>query len=153
MSRKNNLLVHQLNQRMAPFDLASKVVRPEKGWINNIRVSLNMTMAQLAKRLKMTVQGVSKIEDREANNSISLGSLKEVADALDMKLVYGFVPKNGSIEDLIDERAQQLAEKIIYRTHQNMVLENQAVDSDFLQQMVQEAATEYKRTIPKTLWD
>lgn len=153
MSKRKNILINQLDQRVAPFENTLHVFRPEKGWINNIRISLNMTLAQLAKKLNMTAQGVNKMEEREANNSITLSSLMEVADALDLKLVYALVPKNGSFEELIEKRAKELAESIISRTHHNMSLENQAVNEKFLHNLVEETAAEYKRTVPKKLWD
>jgi transcriptional regulator with XRE-family HTH domain len=61
-----------------------------------------MTLEQLAKKLNMTKQGVKKIEEREFSESISIKSLKEIGNALDMQLVYGFVPKYNSLENLVN---------------------------------------------------
>ncbi len=58
--------------------------------------------------------------------TITLRSLKEVAKALDMKLVYDLVPKDATLEDLIHRKAHELAAKIIMRTANTMQLGDQA---------------------------
>jgi hypothetical protein len=42
-----------------------------------------------------------------------------------MELVYGLVPKDGSIEKLIDRKAKELATRIVSRTSNSMKLEDQ----------------------------
>lgn len=153
MRNKKKLLVEQLDQRLAPFQKAAVVMVPENGWINNIRISLNMTMAQLGNRLNITRQGVKKVEESEAKGSISIKSLKEVAKALDLKFVYGFVPNEGSIDHLVDLKANKLAQKIVLRTSQNMKLENQGISDEKLNQSILELAEEIKREMRKSLWD
>lgn len=64
-----------------------------------------MTQEQLAKKLKITRQGIGKIEEREVNDSISIETLKEVGKAMDLKLVYTFVPNQGSFEQLIEKKS------------------------------------------------
>lgn len=65
------------------------------------------------------------MEQREKEGSISLKSLRESAWALDMELVYGFVPKDGSLDALIDCKARELAAQIVSRTSTTMNLEDQ----------------------------
>jgi hypothetical protein len=45
---------------------------------------------------------------------------------LDMQLVYGFVPNDGSLDALIEKRAKELATQIVMRTANTMKLEDQA---------------------------
>jgi hypothetical protein len=68
-------------------------------------------------------------------------------------LVYGFAPKNGTVQQLVDEKAQQLATKIIMRTHKNMELENQAISDAQLKSAIKDLAEELKREMKKSLWD
>lgn len=70
-----------------------------------------------------------------------------------MKLVYGFVPNDGSFEKLIDRKAQELAEQIVNRTAQSMQLENQANSRDRIKRAVEERKELLKREMPKMLWD
>lgn len=153
MRNKKLLLIEQLDQKLKPFKETQKVLIPDKGWINTIRTSLNMTMAQLGNKLGITKQGVKKIEESESKGSISLNSLKETAKALDLKLVYGLVPKEGTFDDLINKKAKFLASKIVERTNQNMKLEDQGIGDDKINDLINDLAFEIKREMKKSLWD
>ena len=153
MRNKRKLLIEQLDQKLQPFSESRKVLVPERGWINTIRTALNMTMAQLGAKLNITRQGVKRIEDSEANGTITLNSLKDVAKALDLKLVYVLVPKNETIDDLIQKKAEKLAQKIVLRTNQNMKLEDQGIGDDKIAKSIKELANEIKREMRKSLWD
>jgi len=63
-----------------------------------------MSMQQLGNKLGISKQGVLDIERREKDGSITIKSLKEVARAMDMQLVYGFIPIDGSLDSLIEKR-------------------------------------------------
>jgi predicted DNA-binding mobile mystery protein A len=153
MRNKRKLLIEQLDQKLQPFSESRKVLVPERGWINTIRTALNMTMAQLGTKLNITRQGVKRIEESEANGTITLNSLKDVAMALDLNMVYALVPKNGTIDDLIQEKADKLAQKIVLRTNQNMKLEDQGIGDDKIIETIKELANEIKREMRKSLWD
>jgi len=153
MRNKRKLLVEQLDKKLKPFKGTEKVIVPSKGWINSIRTTLNMTLAQLGKKLNITRQGVKSIEESEAKGTISINSLKEVGKALNLKLVYGFVPNDGTIDNLINKKAEELAKKIVLRTNQNMKLEAQGIDAKELNKTIKDLADEIKREIKKSLWD
>ncbi|TDT46462.1 putative DNA-binding mobile mystery protein A [Maribacter spongiicola] len=153
MRNKRKLLIEQLDQKLQPFSESRKVLVPERGWINTIRTALNMTMAQLGTKLNITRQGVKRIEDSEANGTITLNSLKDVAKALDLKLVYALIPKNETIDDLIQKKADKLAQKIVIRANQNMKLEDQGIGDDKIAKTIKELASEIKREMRKSLWD
>ena len=153
MRNKKMLLIEQLDQKLEPFQNAAMVLVPNKGWINTIRTALNMTMAQLGAKLNITRQGVKKIEESEAKGTISINSLKEVGQALDLKFVYGFVPKDGTIDNLINIKADNLAHKIVLRTNQNMRLEDQGIGNDKISETIKDLANEIKREMRKSLWD
>ncbi len=153
MRNKKQLLIEQLDQKLKPFQNTEMVLVPDKGWINTIRTTLNMTMAQLGTKLGVTKQGVKRIEESEAKGSISINSLKEIGDALDLKLVYGFVPKDGTIDNLINIKAGRLAQKIVLRTNQNMKLEDQGIGVDKINESIKDLANEIKREMRKSLWD
>ena len=63
-----------------------------------------MSLQQLAHKFTFTKQSAQEIELREKVVSITLKSLRETANDLDMQLVYGMAPKDGSIEKLIDRK-------------------------------------------------
>jgi predicted DNA-binding mobile mystery protein A len=153
MRNQKNLLVEQLDRKLLPYKGAEKVIIPEKGWINTIRLTLNMTLEQLGKKLHITKQGVKSIEDSEAAGTLTLNSLKEVGSALEMKFVYGFVPVDGSIDSLLERKSRNLAERIILRTNQTMMLENQAIDSSKLRTAIDDLAAEIRSEMKKGIWD
>ena len=153
MRNKRKLLIEQLDQKLQSFSESRKVLVPERGWINTIRTTLNMTMAQLGAKLNITRQGVKKIEESEANGAITLNSLKDVAKVMDLKLVYALVPKNGTFDELIQTRAEKLAQKIVLRTNQNMKLEDQGIGDEKIAKTIKDLADEIKREMRKSLWD
>ena len=153
MRNKRKLLIEQLDQKLQPFSKTRNVLVPERGWTNTIRTTLNMTMAQLGTKLNITRQGVKRIEESEANGTITLNSLKSVANAMDLELVYALIPKRGTINDLITTKAEKLAQKIVLRTNQNMKLEDQGIGDEKIAKIIKELADEIKQEMRKSLWD
>ncbi|MCA1763888.1 MAG: mobile mystery protein A [Cryomorphaceae bacterium] len=150
---KRKLQIDQLESRIKRFSYAGELPIPPTGWIRAIRLSLGITMQQLANKLAITKQSVQEIEMREKEGSITLRSLRDTARALDMELVYGFVPKDGSLEKYIDRKARALAEKIVSRTSNTMKLEDQENTSQRLKKAVDERMETIKRELPRALWD
>ena len=153
MRNKRKLMIDQLDKKIKPFLEAKMVLVPENGWIRTIRTTLNMTMAQLGIKLGITRQGVKNIEDSEARGSITINTLKEVAAAMEMKLVYALVPKDGSIDELIQKKAEELARRIVLRTNQNMKLEDQGIGDQKLRETIEDLTDEIKRDVRRSLWD
>lgn len=153
MRNKKKLLIDQLDQKLGVFKGAEMAPVPQKGWINTIRTTLNMTMDQLGTKLRLTKGAIQKIEEREAIGQITINKLKEVGKALDLKFVYGFVPKDGTIDNLINSKAEKLARKIVLRTNQNMKLEDQGISDEKINQSIIDLANEIKREMRKSLWD
>ena len=153
LKRRNRILIDQLDSKMTVFQKAAATPAPSGGWIYAIRTSLNMSLRQLAARLKMTPQGVKLMEDREKEGAITIKSLKEVAKALDMELVYGFVPVKGSVEAMINDRANELARQIVLRTSMSMTLEDQKNSIERIEKAIEERAEELKNENLRLLWD
>jgi predicted DNA-binding mobile mystery protein A len=131
----------------------TKSVLPPTGWIKAVRLALGMSQQQLANRILITKQSVQEMEQREKDASISLKSLRETARALDMELVYGFVPKDGSLDALIDRKARELATKIVSRTSNTMKLEDQENSDIRIKNAIEERTNLLKHEMPKILWD
>lgn len=153
MRNTKRIQADQLEHKLKAYKTASEIVVPSSGWINNIRTSLNMTMEQLGNRLGISRQGVKKVEERETSGAISIKNLKEVGNALDMQLVYGFVPKDGSVYNLIDRKAKALAKRIVLRTSHNMKLEDQGTSDEKVEKAIEALSEEIKREMRKALWD
>ena len=150
---KQRLLIEQADRKLAAFRPLGIINIPEKGWIHTIRVALGMSLRQLSNRLRITPQSVKEIEVRESKGSITIKGLKEVGTALDMQLVYGFIPKGQSIEDMIEKRAIEIAKDIVMRTSNTMMLEEQENSKARIEKAIQNRAEEIKTKMPKYLWD
>ncbi|MGK0368482.1 MAG: putative DNA-binding mobile mystery protein A [Bacteroidia bacterium] len=153
MRNKKKLLIDQLDQKMANFKDAGMVLVPQKGWVNTIRTTLNMTREQLGAKLDLTKGAIQKIEEREATGQITINKLKDVGNALNMKLVYGFIPEDETIENLVNLKAEKMARKIVLRTNQNMKLEDQGIGDGKIAKTIKDLANEIKREMKKSLWD
>ena len=148
-----SLQLQQLNNKMLAFASLKQVAMPPTGWIKAIRLALGMSMQQLGNKLSITKQSIHDIEKREKDGSITIKSLKELGRALDMQLVYGFVPNDGSLDALIEKRAIKLATKIVLRTSNTMKLEDQQNSKKRIEKAIKERAAEIKNEMPKILWD
>jgi predicted DNA-binding mobile mystery protein A len=149
MSKK--LQIQQLDAGIK--DIATIKVSVESGWIKSIRTAIGMSLVQLANRLGVSKQNVLAIENREQEGTLSLKTLRDIAKAMDMKLVYGFIPTDGSLEALIDRKANEAATKIVMRTSASMKLEGQENNEQRIQKAIAERADELKRELSKVLWD
>lgn len=147
------LLIEQLDKKLQKYSVFSETDIPSKGWIYSIRTSLNMSLAQLGKRIKKTAQSVKEIEQREQDKSLTLKRFMEVAEALNLRFVYGFVPRDSSLEKMIENRALQVAKDIVMRTSHNMSLEDQKNSDERLQKAIKDRAELIKQEMPKYLWD
>ena len=147
------LHIDQLEKKLAPYEKANKSARPEIGWIKTIRKSLGMSLEQLGRKIGSSKQSVQNMEKRETTGAITLSALNEVAKALDMELVYGFVPKGGSVQNLIEEKAKKMATEIVMRTSQNMKLEDQGIPYKRIEKAIADRTREIIKELPKSLWD
>lgn len=154
MKLKNSkLIIRQLDQKLQHLYLLTNFEVPSEGWIALIRKTLNMSLRQLGGRLSVTPQGMKKIETNEADGNISLNALREVGNALNLTLVYGFIPNDGSLEKMIEKRAAELAESIVLRTSTTMKLEDQENSSQRIREAIADMTEDLKREMPKSLWD
>lgn len=150
---KQSLYLQQLSSKMQAFSALQKITPPATGWLKAVRTALGMSAQQLGEKLSITRQGVQDIEKREKDGSVTIKSLREAANALDMKLVYGFVPEDGSLDTLIDRKAKELATQIVLRTSNTMKLEDQENTRERIEKAIEERAAEIKNEMPKALWN
>ncbi len=107
----------------------------------------------MGNRLSITPQSMREIEQREKDGSITLKNLREAGTALNMQLVYGFIPKEGSLAQMIERRANEIAKEIVLRTSQSMKLEDQENSKQRIEKAIKERAEEIKNEMPGYLWD
>ncbi|EAT58029.1 mobile mystery protein A [Chlorobium ferrooxidans] len=150
---RRSLQIEQLNRKMQVVAEIKKITPPPTGWIKAVRSALGITLQQLGNKISITKQSIQDIERREKEGSVTLKTLRDVANALDMELVYGFVPRDGSLDALIDRKAKELATQIVLRTSNTMMLEEQQNSPQRLQNAIEEKTVDLKNKKPKILWD
>ncbi len=151
--KKQKLIMEQLDRKIVRYKGLEEIVVPPNGWIYSIRQAINMSLRQLGNRLSITPQSVKEIEEREKNRTVSLKVLQQVASALNMNFVYGFIPKGYSLEKMIEKRANELATQIVQRTSINMSLEDQRNSDERIKRAIMDKTEEIKNEMPKYIWD
>jgi predicted DNA-binding mobile mystery protein A len=121
------LRLAQIERSLTPFRLVQNSSRPQKGWIRAIREATGVTVRELAARLHKVPSVAAHLEKSEADYRITLGKLRDAADALGCELVYALVPKIGNVQELAEERVRAKASENVRAVEHTMALENQAV--------------------------
>jgi len=114
-----------------------------------IRLATGMPASYPAKKLALTQQGFDSLEKSEAAGAITLNSLRRAADAMGCDVVYGIVPRRGSLRAMIDRQAIARARKAILPVAHSMHLESQGSSSG---PKVRELARRLASSPNRTLW-
>jgi len=152
MNENSALARRNLDKRLAPLRRSAAFMRPPRGWVRAIRDALGMTAGQLADRLGVSQPRVTALERNEIEDRLTLGKLRQAAEALDCTLVYALVP-NRPLGAMVEERARALADRQLARIHHTMRLEDQALTAEDLAAERERLVAEYLRGNPRRLWD
>ena len=119
--------IRQVDEGLAIWRKANLPRRPPQGWIKTIRMALGMTSGVLAQRVgDVSDSAIRKLELAEAEDAITLASLRRVAEALDCELQYALIPRL-PLKQMLSEQASIVAGKQMERVSQTMALEDQKV--------------------------
>ena len=149
-SSKVQFFLDETQGKLNPFSVLKSEIKPDNGWVNAIRVSIKMSLRQLGERLHITPQGVRDLEKREKEGAITINTLKEVGRVLDMDLVYGFISRHNSLEEMIEERAREIAEEVVLKA---IKLDNQKNSENDVKKAIQQKKYEISSKMPSNLWD
>jgi predicted DNA-binding mobile mystery protein A len=141
-SHFSNLKQRQLDAVLARWRTAELQSRPPSGW---------MPAAYLAKRLGIVPSSLSRLETSEADDTITLGSLRRAAEALGCELQYALVPKQ-TLEQIIATQADKVAHERIKTVAHTMALEAQATSSDATDIQARELAASLLNGSRRALW-
>lgn len=111
-----------------------------------------MTGEQLAKRIGANKQRVARIESDESQGSVTIKTMRRVAEGLDCVFVYGFVPRT-SLEETVRNRAMSVAKQRMFKVSRTMELEQQGLGDRDQQTLLEETAERLINAFPKTLWN
>ncbi len=150
-SRFKDLKQRQLDAGLTRWRSAELPARPPSGWIKAIREALGMPAAHLAKRLGLVPSTVLRLETSEADDTISLGSLRRAAEALDCELQYALVPRQ-SIAQTMKSQANKVARERMAAVVHTMALEAQATSNETVDTQVKELAESLIKGSRRELW-
>jgi predicted DNA-binding mobile mystery protein A len=142
-------ITRQLDDILAAVHLPS---RPRIGWIASVRQALGMSKTQLAKRIDITRPSLDELESNELKETITLASMRKIADALGCDVHYILVPRK-PLEQMIAERAMKKASTKLGRVNQSQALEASALEAASLSGAVVDLAKEYEVNRPADLWN
>lgn len=142
-------ITRQLDDMLAAVELPPV---PRSGWIASIRQALGMSKTQLAKRIGVTRPSLDELESNEVKETITLASLRKVADALGCDLQYVLVPRK-PLERQIAEQALKKASSRLGRVNQSQALEASALEAGSLSRAIKDLARELEVTRPSSLWN
>lgn len=124
--------------------------KPKNGWIKTIRQALSMPLAFVANKLNISEQSVNQLENNEAFETISLKSLRRLAEAIDCELHYAIIPRERSLQKIIKKRAEFKARLIIKEVNKTMELEDQKIENS--ENSVKLLTKDFTENLNKNLW-
>ncbi len=150
---KKQLLLTQLDASLKRFLPLVEVAPPATGWVRAIRDALGMTARQLAERLGVAQQAVSRIEKQETEGSVTIKTMRRLGECLECDFVYGFVPRT-SLENTVAQQARKIARHRLEQATQNMNLEDdQALSLEEKERVISNLAESLIQRLPAKLWD
>lgn len=150
-SNFSELQLRQLDASLNRWRSADLPPRPPSGWVKAIRESLGMAAAHLAARLGVTTSTVTRLETSEADDTISLGTLRRAAEALGCELRYALIPKQ-SLADTLENRAMSLARQQMAAVSHSMALEAQSTSRETVELQTRALADELLKGSRRALW-
>lgn len=156
MKTVNSKILNQrklIEKKLLSWQAISHDKKPPSGWVKAIRMSLGMTTSQLAKLMGINQATALRYEKREAEGKITLETLRKAAEAMNCKLVYALVPRepHKSLNDILNEKATELAFSILSRTEHSMQLEKQGTGLN--KSEVKELAEDLVNSLDKRIWN
>ena len=124
---------------------------PPEGWLRTVRHALGMSGPQLASRLGVTKSRISKAEQDELTGSVTIKTMKSMAEAMNCRFVYAVVPDQ-EIEEMIKKRALQKAREQVKSASTHMALEAQTLSDDQLAFEIDRFASEMVEKKSSKLW-
>ena len=126
MKAVNSLALAQLEKRFKHLRKFAADTKVRTGWIHLTRQAMMMSRAQLAKLAKLSTATVQHMELREQKKTITLESMRKLAEAMNCEFVYAFVPKQ-DLTTFLKAKALEKASRIVQNADVHMTLEDQRV--------------------------
>lgn len=111
-----------------------------------------MSNVQLTKRMrKKAPQSIEDMQKAEHAETIQIGTLRKLAEAMGCRLIYAVVPPK-PLADMRRDRARAIAERVVKRTAHSMRLEAQGISESGEQREIESLVEQILADDPKVLW-
>lgn len=147
----DQLRMSQFKDQMRKIQGLKGTIRPSSGWIRTIRELYGMSLSFVAKKAGVVQSRVSTVEAYEPEDRLTIGTLRQFANALNCDLVYVLIPREDP-EKFLEKHAQKKAKLMVAQLQRTMALEDQAIADKELdrhyKQLIQELLAN-----PKKIWE
>jgi ribosome-binding protein aMBF1 (putative translation factor) len=85
----------KLDREQRHFRIAGKTASYYPQWLRRVRRALGVHVTDMARELGVNPSVIYRLEDSEERKAISLRAMEKAAGAMDCKVVYAIVPRDG----------------------------------------------------------
>ena len=124
---------------------------PKEGWLRTVRKALGMSGAQLGEILGLSRNRISVLERKEVEGEITLNQLRDLAEQLNCDLAYALVPRK-PVEQIIEDRAIEIAIQNLDANSQNMFLEAQSIDKEAQARLLEQVKNDVIASGGRVIW-
>ena len=142
----------QLDTSLQKFKILQDGKSSEKGWIKVIRKALGMSARQLAGKLGITQQAVSRMEKDELSGSVTIKKMRRIAGIVDCKFVYGFIP-NSTLDETLRKQIEKKARIYIGQSNHKLFLDDPGLTSDANKKILDDIIDALLDEMPSNLWE
>lgn len=150
--KKARLIREQTDAKLQRLIALRDEPTPAGGWVRALRAALSMTAARLANRIGVHREAISRIEKDEIAGSVSIKTMRRVAEGLDCVFVYALVPKT-TLDATMRAQAGRLAIQRLSQASHTMTLEDQALSGSENKVVLARLIDDIMADPPPSLWD
>lgn len=150
--KKTRLIREQIDAKLRRFLALKEEPTPSGGWIRALRAGLGMTAARLAERVGVNRQRITRIERDEASGSVTIKTMRRVAEGLGCVFVYALIPKT-TLDATVRAQARRLALLRLSLVSHTMALEDQALSESENDEVLARLIDDIMDDPPRSLWE
>lgn len=146
-----SLRLSQVERSLKNFSALNNALQPPGGWLRSIRESIGRSIRVQASILGISASTLQKSERAEAEDRITLGQLRKLAQGLDCELVYALVPRK-PLRQVVEDRATEIAKAEVMSVTHTMSLEAQRPSEEHVNEKVRKRRDELLEGSWSSLW-
>lgn len=106
--RPKEALRRELEYIIMPFEVAKRRAVGINGWLRAVRRAQDLSAKEVAERLWVKKRGIMALEVAEMNGTINLLKMRCVAAVMGCDLVYAFVPRETTFEEIAERDRKEM---------------------------------------------